>query len=248
MFRWLKSVYWLSSMSYTKGVLTDCLLCIVPEMCSLINNIKIWFWFWFLKSVYWLSNVSCTQRVLNVCLICEHCVWRVFIDSLMVLCNEMLRVFTDFINYGTWRVFTDCPCFTVPEEGKLIKYSHQMNEIPPQYSHQMNEIPPSKKGILSFSEFSKSADNFFMVRYLKSVYWLSSVSCTQRVLNVCLICDVLEGCSLMVLCNEILRVFTNFVNHGTWRVFTDWPYCTVHEEDKLIKYSYQMFPPPKRNF
>ena len=145
MIRYLKSIYWLSSVSCTKGVLTDCLACVVHEECSLIicrwcaMKLKIltyFFLFWSMKSVYWLSSVSCTQRVLNVCLICvvlKGC-------SLTVLCNEILRVFSNFGNYGTWRVFTDCPCCTVPEEGKLIKYSHQMS-------------PPHKKEFWVFSSF-----------------------------------------------------------------------------------------------
>ena len=79
MFRYLKSVYWLFSVSCTQGVLTDCLVCVVTEECSLIiwrwcamklKNINIFFLFWFMKSVYWLSSVRCTQRVLNACLIC----------------------------------------------------------------------------------------------------------------------------------------------------------------------------------
>ena len=45
----------------------------------------------------------------------------------MVLCSEILRVFTDFVNCCAWRMFIDCLCCTVPEEGKLIKYSHQMS-------------------------------------------------------------------------------------------------------------------------
>ena len=94
-------------------------------------------------------------------------------------------MFRDFFNYGTLQVLTDCPCCTVPEEGKLIKYSHKMS-------------PPPKKGILSFSKFSKSVDNFFMVRYLKSVYLLSSVSCTQGVLTDCLVCILPEECSLII--------------------------------------------------
>ena len=43
----------------------------------------------------------------------------------------------------------------------------------------------------------KNVKIFFLFRFLKSVYWLSSMSCTQRVLTDCLICVVLEGCSLV---------------------------------------------------
>ena len=51
------------------------------------------------------------------------------------------RVLTIFLHSGTWRMFIDCPCCTVPKEGKLIKYSHQ-------------NVPSTQKGILDFSEFS----------------------------------------------------------------------------------------------
>ena len=49
------------SVSYTQGVLTDCLVCVVPQEFSLIilrcyamklKNVNIFFLFWFLKSVY----------------------------------------------------------------------------------------------------------------------------------------------------------------------------------------------------
>ena len=92
-FRYLKSVYWLSSVNCTQRVLTDFLVCVVPEECSVImwwccaiklKNVNIFLLFWFLKSAYWLSSVSCTQRVLNVCLICvvrEGVYW--FIDGIV---------------------------------------------------------------------------------------------------------------------------------------------------------------------
>ena len=60
-----------SSVSCTQRVLIDCLVCVVPEECSLIiwwccaiklKNVNIFLLFWFLKSVYWLSIVSCTQE------------------------------------------------------------------------------------------------------------------------------------------------------------------------------------------
>ena len=48
-------------------------------------------------------------------------------------------------------MFTDCPSCNVPEEGKLIKYSHQMS-------------PPPEKELFSFSEFPRMLRYFFYVQ------------------------------------------------------------------------------------
>ena len=82
------------------------------------------------------------------------------------------------------RVFTDCPCYTVPEEGKLIKYSHQMS-------------PPPNKEFWVFLSFPKVLTDFFYVQVpnecllivqgelpLRSVDWLSSLYCTCNRLSV----------------------------------------------------------------
>ena len=55
---------------------------LIPEECLLIVQYE-----FYLKSI-------------NNCLICVV-LGSVFIDSLMVLCNETLKVFTDFVFYGT---------------------------------------------------------------------------------------------------------------------------------------------------
>ena len=54
--------------------------------------------------------------------------------------------------------------------------------------------------------------DFFLLWNLKSVYSLSSVSCTQRMLNNCLVCEKPEQCLLNTeylirLCNKLKRVY-----------------------------------------
>ena len=58
----------------------------------------------------------------------------------------------------------------------------------------------------------ESVNKFFLLWNLKNVYSLSSVSCTQRVLNNCLVCEKLEECLLNTeylirLCNKLKRVY-----------------------------------------
>ena len=192
MFRHLKNVCWLSSVSCTQGVLTDCLVCVVNESVHwLFDGVLQWDWrmwihvflFWFLMSVYWLCSVKCTKRVLTDCLIC------VVLEGCSLIhwgyCAMKLKQCLQILS------------FMVPEECLLIVqavlYLKKLN-----WSNIVTKCLLHPKEISSFFAFSKIVMIFLMWRYLKSVYWLSSVSCTQGVLTDCLVCVVPEGCSLII--------------------------------------------------
>ena len=157
------------------------------------------------KIINWLSDLCCT--------------WRVFIDSWMALCNETYRVFTDFVYDGTWRVFTDCPSCTVPEEGKLINYSQQMS-------------PLAKKELWVFLSFLKVLTNFLcscpqrvfadcpVWVASQSVDWLSGLCCNWRVST-----DIFDG---VVQWN--FKMLTYFLCFGSWRMFTDYPVSVAPKE------------------
>ena len=169
MFKYLKSVYWLSSVRCTWVLLIDCLLCVLHEECSWIiwwccamklKNVNKSFLFCFLKYFYWLSSVSCTQRVLTDYLICV----ALEVCSLIYwwyCALKLKRMFTDFVYYGTWKLFTDCPYCTLPEEGKLIKYSHQMSLHP-------------KRNFWGFPSFPMFVSIPPLVLHAKIIYFTSS--------------------------------------------------------------------------
>ena len=116
---------------------------------------------------------------------------------------------------------SNCPCCTVPEEGKLIKYSHQ--------------VSPSKRNFEFFWGFN-SVNIFFLFWFLKSVYWLSSVSCTQKVLIDCLVCVVSDVCWLIIwwCCAMKLKIVNIFFCSFSWTVFTDCPVWVTCKEQKRI--------------
>ena len=143
---------------------------------------------------------------------------------------------TDFVYYGTWRLFTDWPYCTLAEGGKLIKYSHQMS-------------PPPKKKFWVFLIFERVLTIFYIevpeecllivhaVLYLKKVNWS----------------NIVTKCPLHPKRNfEFFWFFQEYWQFfyilGTWRMFIDCPCCTVPDKGKLIKYSHQMSPPPKKKF
>ena len=202
-----KSVEWLFGLCYTGRVFIDYWSGCATGLRS-VNRLQL---FWYLKDVYWLSSVSYTHRVLADCLVCAvYCTWRVFTDYLMRLCNK-----TEECQHVTYLFFS------VPEECLLFIWWYCAMKL------------KSVNGLLLF---------------WKSVYWLSSVSCTQRVLNDCLVCILLEGCSLIIWwCAMKLKTvdrtllfwylksvyWLSSVNN-TQRVLTDCLVCVVPEECSLI--------------
>ena len=190
------------SVSCTQGVLTDCLVCAAPEECSLIiwgcgviklkNGLT-----YFYSSGSWqecLLIVQCQLYPKSInCLPDLCCTWMVFIDPLVVLCNEILKSIYKFCQL--WYLKSVYWLSYAVLYLKKVNWSNS--------SHQMS--PPPKKEFRVFLRFLRVLTDFFMLRYLKSVYWLSSVSCTQGVLTDCLVCVLPKVFSLicfMVLYNE----------------------------------------------
>ena len=142
-----------------------------------------------------------------------------------------------FLCSSTWRMFTDCPVWVASKECRLIVW----------FVLYLKSVHWLSDGVVQWD--LRMLNTFFLFWFLKTVYWLSSVSCTQRVLTDYLICVVFEGCSLIhwwycaMKLKKPLQILCMMVPEES---FTDCPYCTVPEEGKLIKYSHQMSPPPKK--
>ena len=134
-------------------------------------------------------------------------------------------------------MFTDCPVWVAPKEcWPIVWFVLYLKSV--HWFLMVLCCEPEKKLL-----------TYFLFWFLKSVYWLSSVTFAQRVLTDCLICIIIVESSLnhwQYCATKLKRVSTVFVLYGTWKVFADCPCCAVHEDVKLIKYCHQMSPPPKK--
>ena len=123
------------------------------------------------------------------------------------------RVPTEQFFSSTWRVFIDCPVWVALKGYQLIVWFVLYKKDCPLISWWCCAMK------------LKNFNRLFLVWYLKSVYWLSSVSCMQRIITDCL-----------VLYLKSVHWSFDGVVQWNWRLFLFWYLKNVYWLSSTVLY------------